>query len=324
MITRDAMASITDLFLPLEKVEGTLSYPGPIMCYKSLSDHIDKIKLAVISEHKESSRFRISVDGNSYRVTRASTPDGDYLAMRRLRPEIMDLENIGLPSEILRHLRSPGLSEGGLVIVSGQSGNGKSTTCASIIIDQLKNYGGVCNTIEYPIEMMMTGMHGDGLCIQRNVETPEEFTQGISDALRSYPSKSRNVLFIGEILDCHSAAAALKSAIDGHLVFTTMHAGGVLMALERIVSLASPHVGNEEARHLLGSGLRMVIHQKLVETMGRTSLRANFLIDTESAAMAIQAGKSLKQLSTEIGLQKRRLLNGQTIESQRDKKAGSQ
>lgn len=310
---------ITDLFVPLEKVDNALAFPGPVHCYNDYRDHIEKIKLTVQSEHRNAYRFRIRVDGYSYRVTRASTPDGDYLAMRRLQPEIISLDEIGLPSEILRHLRSPGLSEGGLVIVSGQSGNGKSTTCASIIIDRLKTYGGVCNSIEYPIEMMMTGMHGSGLCIQRNVETPEEFNQGISDALRSYPSKSRNILFIGEILDSTSAATALKSAIDGHLVFTTMHSGGVLMALERIVSLASPHVGHDEARHLLGSGLRMVIHQKLVETMGRTVLRGNFLVDTESASLAIQAGKSLKQLSTEIGLQRRRLMNGQKIETKREK-----
>jgi len=303
----------TDIMLPLKTPEEALAYPGPVHCYQDLRGHIDEILSHVEEHHDGSRRFRLSVDNYDYRVTRASTPAGDYLAMRRLLPNIRQLDDIGLPSEILRLLRSPGLSRGGLIIISGQAGHGKSTTCASIIKDRLAKFGGVCNTVEYPVELMMTGMEGMGLCLQRNTETPEEFDESIADALRSYPSKSNNILYVGEILHSGIAATVLKSAIDGHLVLTTMHASGAITTLERILALASERISYDEARQLLASGLRMVVNQNLKTVRENTVFRASYLIETDSVSRNIASGNSLKQLSTDTRTLKERLRNKQPL-----------
>lgn len=306
-------SELTDLYIPLADRRNSLSYPGPALCYEELASHIDQIIDVVLPEQGAKKKFRLNAEGNSYRATRIETPGGDYLILRLIKPEVISLDDIGLQPEILRHLRRDGLSAGGLVLICGRSGNGKSTTCASAIIDRLVKHGGVCNTIEYPTEFMLTGRHGDGLCLQRNVDTPEEFNSGISEALRSYPSKSNNILFIGEILDSETAAAAIKSAIDGHLVFSTMHAGSVIMAIERILTLSAPHISMEEAKQILGSGLRLVICQALKEVRGRTVLSAQYLVGTNRAAQTIQNSQNIKQLSTEVQNQLSKLQSGQQI-----------
>lgn len=305
---------ITDLYVPISDRKNSLAYPGPVLCYDEMAQHINNICDIYETQFQDIKKFRLNVDGNVYRATKIETPGGDYLALRLIKPEIIPLESIGFPSEILRHLRRSGLSAGGLVLVCGRSGNGKSTSCASIIVDRLINFGGVCNTIEYPTEFMLTGRHGEsGLCLQRNVDSHDEFQSGISDALRSYPSKSNNILFIGEILDSVTATAAIKSAIDGHLVFSTMHAGSVIMALERIISLATPYIGNDEAKQILGSGLRLVICQSLKTIRGRTVLNGQYLIDTIKASQTIQNSQSIKHLSTELQNQEVKLETGQQI-----------
>lgn len=294
---------ITDLFIPLSEPQNTLAYPGPFPFFEEHSDLVEQVITEVQSV--DSNSFRVTVADSHFRVQRKITPDGDYAILRKIE-SLRDLSHVGLPKQIMDEILSTRLLKGGLIIVCGQAGNGKSTTCAAIATARLKRFGGVCNTIEFPAEIPMTGMHGKGLCLQREVDSEDGFHEAMREALRCYPTKSSNILLVGEILDADIAASVLRSSVDGHLVITTMHAGDVIQAIQRIVSLAAQKMGREEARELLAEAFAIAIHQELrirEKRMG-LGLSVKCLMDTEAVGSQIRnADKPLAMLGSEYSRQ---------------------
>lgn len=291
---------ITDLFIPLSDPSKTLAYPGPNSSFvESNPKVIERILTEVQS--KDVNSFRIEVEDAHFRVQRKTTPESDYAILRKIE-KLRELSNVGLPRQIMEHIVHPRLTKGGLIIVCGQAGNGKSTTCAAVAAARLKKFGGVCNTIEFPAEIPMTGLHGKGLCLQKEVDSEEEFHEAMREALRCYPTKSSNILLVGEILDADIAASVLRSSVDGHLVITTMHAGDVIQGIQRLVSLAAQKMGREEARELLAEAFSIGIHQELRmrEKSKGLGLSVKCLLDTESVANQIRnADKPLAMLGSE-------------------------
>lgn len=291
---------LTDLFIPLNDPSKTLAYPGPdpLFCENNPKT-IEKILTEVQS--KDVNSFRIEVEDSHFRVQRKTTPESDYAILRKIE-SLRPLENVGLPGQIMEHIVHPRLTKGGLIIVCGQAGNGKSTTCASVASARLHRFGGVCNTIEFPAEIPMTGLHGRGLCLQKEVDSEEEFHEAMREALRCYPTKSSNILLVGEVLDAGIAASVLRSSVDGHLVITTMHAGDVIQGIQRLVSLAAQKMGREEARELLAEAFSIGIHQELRvrEKRKGLGLSVKCLLDTESVVNQIRnADKPLAMLNSE-------------------------
>lgn len=290
---------ITDLFIPLSEPKNTLAYPGPVPFFEEHSNLVERVISEVQSV--DSNSFRVTVADSHFRVQRKNTPNGDYAILRKIE-SLRDLSNIGLPKQILNEILSPRLLKGGLVLVCGQAGNGKSTTCAAMATSRLKRFGGVCNTIEFPAEIPMTGLHGKGLCLQREVSSETEFHEAMREALRCYPTKSPNILLVGEILDADIAASVLRSSVDGHLVITTMHAGDVIQGIQRIVSLASQKMGREEARELLAEAFSIAIHQelRLREKSKGLGISVKCIMDTEAVVNQIRnSDKPLAMLSSE-------------------------
>lgn len=294
---------ITDLFIPLNDPSKTLAYPGPIPFFDKNPDIITNVISEVQSVNSQS--FRVSVSGTNFRVQRKITPDGDYAILRKIE-SLRSLSSVGYPKQITDEILSPRLLKGGLIIVCGQAGNGKSTSCAAIATARLEKFGGVCNTIEFPAEIPMTGLHGKGLCLQKEVGNENEFHEAMREALRCYPTKSPNILLVGEILDADIAASVLRSSVDGHLVITTMHAGDVIQGIQRIISLASQKMGREEARELLAEAFSMSIHQELrIRTKGQgLGLSVKCLMDTDAVSNQIRnSDKPLAMLSSEYKMQ---------------------
>lgn len=289
MMPTSPLEHVTDLYLPAEDPRRGFFYPGNYPIRPEMFGACTS--LVEMAKKKRSSDCKVAEGGLSFRCHFMPTAGGDMYIFRKMPTEILPLPKLGLPSVITGHLLSERLIKGGLIIVSGLPGNGKSTTLASIIVGRLEKFAGICITVEDPIEMPLQGNHGKGVCLQRGVIGEENFATAIRDAMRAYPAKTAAMMMIGEVRDSEAAALALRSAVDGRLVMITMHAGNPIQALLRLCSFASRQMPMEEVRELLSQSFRMALHQTLVTAPGNTQAKMNLkvLMDTNSVVGTIRS-----------------------------------
>jgi twitching motility protein PilU len=181
------------------------------------------------------------------------------IVARRVRTDIPSFEELGLP-DILKELV---LRKRGLVLVTGPTGSGKSTTIAAMIDHRSRNAQGHIVTIEDPIEFL----HPDKQSIvsQREVATDTPtFHHALRGALRQAP----DVLLIGEMRDQESAEAALHFAETGHLVLSTLHSINAAQTLERMLAFFSPE-HTQEILHRLSITLEGIVSQRLIQRSDR-------------------------------------------------------
>jgi len=176
------------------------------------------------------------------------------MVFRRIVSDIPDVDSLGLPQV----LKSLALERRGLVLVTGATGSGKSTTLAAMIDYRNSQTTGHILTIEDPIEFV----HKDRRCIvsQREVglDVPD-FSAGLRSGLRQAP----DVLLIGEMRDVETASAALQFAETGHLVLGTLHSTNASQTIERLLQFF-PHERHDEICSLLALNLRGIVSQRLV------------------------------------------------------------
>jgi len=281
---------ITDLYLPIDNpTKLGFSYPDNQPLTREM--YAGVLALVEAAKRKRTEDCNLTDGLVAFRSTYMPTAGGGMYIMRKMPSHILSMHDLGMPRVVTNHLLSERLLKGGLIIVSGNPGNGKSTSLAALIIERLKKYAGICITIEDPIEMPLHGVHGKGVCLQRGVSGEEAFANAVRGALRAYPAKTNAMMMIGEIRDSETAALALRSAVDGRLVMISMHAGNVIQSLLRLCSMASKIVSSEEVRELLASSFRMCLHQELVSVPGTTAsrLKVDVLLDTQSVIGTIRS-----------------------------------
>jgi len=298
---------ITDWYLPSDDIGKGTVYPGNIEIKESESWLVFAKKLFDKCEEFDKEDFAVKNDGISYRAYKMSTIDGSIYKLRKIPNYIFDIEKLGINSEVTKYLANPDFLTSGLILICGGHGQGKSTTCASIVSDRLKRYGGVCIAVEDPPEFPLNGKNGDGHCYQVPVEH-NGFAHAIRGAMRSYPVESMGILMIGEIRDAETAAEALRACLNGRLVVATIHSNSVIDALMRIESLAAMQMGTQEARAKLASGFRGCVFQKLIIPR----LRIDTLFSTQTTYALIKDGK-YEQLTTEKQRQLQNIKNKTTI-----------
>ncbi len=177
--------------------------------------------------------------------------------MRPIREEIPPLADLGLPAELLQGWMT---RKQGLILVTGPTGSGKSTTVAACLDWLNHQVARHIVTLEDPIEFLFTS----DLChfSQREMRLDsQDFATGLRSALRQSP----DVLFLGEIRDQETAVTALHSAATGHLVISTLHSSSIIETLDRFCHLLGSEVGGF---NLLGTQLIGVISQQLVPRLG--------------------------------------------------------
>lgn len=300
--------AVTHLLVSEESPEDGIMYPGGTPVPPSLYSFVRGL-VKVAGSHA-SADFSVTFMEVVFRAYRIDTLNGVQYSFRRMR-EVSTLQELRIASPVVDQLLSSRLNAGGLLIVSGAQGNGKSTTCASVVVERLNKHGGLCVTVEDPVEIKMQGRHGAGLCLQRQLDDQSSFAGAVRGSLRAYPPESNSMMMIGEVRDAETASLALRSAVDGRLVIVSLHASGIVAALHRIISLSAEKIGEREARSLLASGFRCVLHQKLVIK----TLKLAALFDTESVVGKIHNSKgSLELLRSDIELQRNQMLNKKHLE----------
>ena len=197
----------------------------------------------------------VASDGNRFRVNLFRTLALRGAVLRPIKTDVPDLATLGAPAELLTEWVG---RQSGLVLVTGPTGSGKSTTIASALEWLNQNQHRHIVTIEDPIEYLFT----PNLCLftQREVlSDTESFAEGLRRSLRQSP----DVIFLGEIRDRISAVTALQASETGHLVFATLHSSNVLDALERLTRIFDVSE-REGVLKLLSQQLIGILCQKLV------------------------------------------------------------
>jgi twitching motility protein PilT len=213
--------------------------------------------------------FVVKEGDRSFRGHKIHGVKDDIFALRRMPPSVPPLSSLGMDPAVQEILIHPSLAKhGGLIIICGETGNGKSTTIASAIMARMEAHGSFCLTIEDPPEMPLDGAHGNGICIQTEARIGS-FPDHVRGAMRSYPAQSGSMLYVGETRDGETAAEVMRAAINGHLVLTTLHANDVSTCIQRFLTLAKAVMGSEEeVKQVLSAALRLALHQELVRQPG--------------------------------------------------------
>lgn len=221
--------------------------------------------------------------GNRCRIHLFKQQGAPSLALRLLSEDIPDVNRLGLPPAVL------GLTDmhKGIVLVTGETGSGKSTTLAALIDSINHKYYSHIVTLEDPVEYIY---HPDKCTInQREVgKDTASFAEGLRASLREDP----NVILIGEMRDRDTIETAITAAETGHLVFGTLHTGSASDSIDRMVQVF-PADEQTQIRLQLSMTLMAVVTQQLVPgKAGGRVLAAEFMLVTDAIRNLIRAGNT--------------------------------
>ncbi len=226
-------------------------------------------------------RFRV----NAFRQAR-----GEGVVFRVIPSKILTIEQLGLP----KSLREVTKNERGLVLVTGPTGSGKSTTLAAMIDILNNSLNGHIITIEDPIEFV----HECKKCLINQRELGSH-THSFANALRSALREDPDIILVGEMRDLETISLALTAAETGHLVFSTVHTSGASKTVDRIIDVF-PAAQQDQVRAQFAESIQAVISQVLLKRRdGRGLVPAlEIMIGTPAVRNLIREGKVAQLPST--------------------------
>ena len=264
-----------------------------------LGEILSKGKLELFDTEKELdcsyglegiARFRLNVFMDRGKIS---------CVMRALNTNIPDFSGIGLPDSVQQLLNRPR----GLMLVTGPTGSGKTTTLASSIDWINSNHAHHILTIEDPIEFVFENKN----CLVRQREVGED-TMSFSKALRSALREDPDIILVGEMRDLETISLAITAAETGHLVMGTLHTSSASQTIDRIIDVF-PTSQQQQIRVQLSSSLIGVISQTLCKTKdNKRALAAEILVNNNAIGNLIREAKSSQvysqiQVGAKYGMQ---------------------
>lgn len=237
----------------------SVGFPGQVTPTNDDEEFLASLSKAIWDEFSNGGddKFSFSIEDKRYRVQHMMDKK---FAVRSIG-ECPTFDALKIPLAYRKLMLSKSSSTtGGLIIICGTTGSGKTSTAASLLKETLNTTGGFSLTVEDPIEYIIRGFHGTGgYCEQMNA-TKLGYEAALTRSLRCFPSTGHSLLFFGEVRDKKAASELLKFAINGQVVITTMHANDIQTGIQRMISLAGE---DKNAKYLLSQSLLLVVHQKM-------------------------------------------------------------
>ena len=252
-------------------------------------------------ELKRQLDFAYSLPGHArFRVNVYYQREAVGAAFRLIPQEIKTLEELGLPAELHLLAEKPR----GLVLVTGPTGSGKSTTLAAIIDEINRNRSEHILTVEDPIEFV----HRHKRCIVNQREIGPDATS-FADALKAALRQDPDVILVGEMRDLETISTALTAAETGHLVFGTLHTQSAPSTIDRIIDVFPP-AQQQQVRIMIANSLQAIVTQALLPTadgQGRVAA-LEILLPDDAVRNLIRQAKieqvySIMQTNTSRGMQ---------------------
>ena len=227
--------------------------------------------------------FAVSSDDIRFRVNGYLASHGPSMVMRKIESVIPNIESLGLPQAMMDIAKA----ENGLVLVTGPTGSGKSTSLAALINKINEERHGNIITVEDPIEYM----HQSKNCIVSQREIGKDAVS-FAHALKAMLREDPDIILVGEMRDKETIGLALTAAETGHLVFGTLHTNGAANSINRIIDVFSSEQ-QAQIRSQLSQSLRLVVTQTLLRKADGKGRVAAFelMVNTPAVANLIRENK---------------------------------
>lgn len=311
---------------PACRINGKMTFIGEEVL---LQEEVDRMIRLCLTQEKyrkflESGDMDAAVElagGRRFRVNALRQNRGCSLVLRVIRAKVPELDELGLPDSIHRVLSL----QDGLVLVTGPTGSGKSTTLAAVLNELNKTRSSHIITIEDPIEYLHHPVAS--VINQREVgEDSASYARALKAALREDP----DILLVGEMRDLESISIAITAAETGHLVLSTLHTIGAAKTIDRLIDVFPP-AQQQQIRTQLSMVLKGVLSQRLLPTADGKGRVAAFEVmfvnnaisnliregKTANITQMIQTGAAAGMMTLEkslFELQKQGLIDRATVE----------
>ncbi|MCK5917869.1 MAG: type IV pilus twitching motility protein PilT [Cocleimonas sp.] len=279
---------------PIIRVDGDMRRVNlPVLAHKEVHSMVYDImndKQRKAYEEKWETDFSFEIPGVArFRVNAFNQNRGAAAVFRTIPSDILSLEDLNAPSIFKKIADKPR----GLVLVTGPTGSGKSTTLAAMVDYKNKNEYGHILTIEDPIEFV----HESKKCLINQREVHRD-TQGFDEALRSALREDPDTILVGEMRDLETIRLALSAAETGHLVFGTLHTTSAPKTIDRIVDVF-PAAEKDMVRSMISSSLEAIIAQTLMKKVGGGRVAAHeIMLGTDAIRNMIKENKLAQMRST--------------------------
>jgi MSHA biogenesis protein MshE len=255
---------------------------------KIASALVQKLKLMAgldISEKRlpHDGRFHVKVRQQSVdiRISTLPTVYGESVVMRLLMQNIsgFSLEKLGMPYDMLVRFRHLINRPNGMVLLTGPTGSGKSTTLYASLSELNKSTKKII-TVEDPVEYRLSGINQ----VQVNEKIELDFARVLRSALRQDP----DIIFIGEMRDQETAQIGMRAAMTGHLVLSTLHTNGTISTPSRMIDMGVKPF-------MVGMSLLAIIAQRLVRLVCESCVRPYFPNPFEESWLKLELGESISK-----------------------------
>lgn len=276
-------------YFPTVRVNGelfqlsTLTVITPIESEKILNSFLNQEQKEILNANKEID-LAYSLNGNRFRVNLYYAQDFVCGSFRLIEPRINTLEQLSLPA----FLHQCTDFRQGLVLLTGPTGEGKSTTLASLVNEINQKYAKHIITIEDPIEYVYS--KHKSIVSQRELH---QDTHSWNVALKSALREDPDVILVGEMRDFETISLVLTAAETGHLVFSTLHTNSAPETIDRIIDAFPPHQ-QSQIKNQLAIVLKMIVTQRLVpklNSIGRIPA-VEILVNSPAVSTSVREGKT--------------------------------